>query len=186
MPVPAPRFRSFVACLRLCLRSVKRALTSRGTALAAFFCLLYLPVGYGVAFFPAGISFVPYWLSPARTKQAQKGGLEVPQPATPTTTIPFPPHERTYASTLGGNQPVSTPPPPPLLHHKPPPFRLLSGDGDGRGRRVRGAALHASVPFRRRLFAFVLQTSKLRFTWHRPRCNFVSFFLFPPSSHWRG
>ena len=90
-PVPAPRFRSLVACLRLCLRPAQRALVSRGTALAAFFCVSYIyQQAIGAAYFPAGLSFVSYWLSPARTKQAQKGRLEVPATSYADHRDPFP------------------------------------------------------------------------------------------------
>ena len=47
------------------------------------------------------------------------------------------------------------------------------------------SAPRSSVPFRGRLFAFVLQTSRLFFTWHRPRCIFPSY-IFSPASHWLG
>ena len=89
-PLPAPRFRSLVACLRLCLRPAQRALASRGTALDACFVSHICQQAIGAASFPAGLSFVSYWLSPSHTKQAQKGGLEVPATSYADHHNPFP------------------------------------------------------------------------------------------------
>ena len=52
------------------------------------------------------------------------------------------------------------------------------------------SAPRSSVPFRGRLFAFVLQTGRLLFfTWHRrPRCicHIPLLIFFSPASHWLG
>ena len=52
------------------------------------------------------------------------------------------------------------------------------------------SAPRSSVPFRGRLFAFVLQTGRLLFfTWHRrPRCicHIPLLIFFTPASHWLG
>ena len=77
------------------------------------------------------------------------------------------------------------PPPTPHPSNKITPFRLFSGDGDARPLRVRGTCFCSSVPFRIRVFAFVIQTSRLFFAWHRPRCIFSSY-IFSPASHWLG
>ena len=110
-----------------------------------------------------------------------------PQPPPLTTTKPAGPntivaHVRYYYYYYAQRQAALCHLPPTTSHpsNKIRPFRVFSGDGNGRPLRVLEAPVSAprsSVLFRGRLFAFVLQTSRIFFTWHRSRCIFSSYIF---------